>query len=257
MDKITIIIVCYNETPERIGYTLDSVVRQNYSSMECIIVDGGSNSATIDAFEPYHIKITKFISEPDKGIYDAMNKGIRISTGDWIIFMNIGDRFHNFNVLTSMMTQSINEYGDIICGDILRDGKARLFYPQKITKRYLCYHSICHQAVFARRSLFDLVGTFDTSFHLVADRDWIFRVIKERFIYRHFAVIVCDWEIGGACNDQRIEENELKIYRSKYFTLYERILYKYLWLAQKVIERIKSLNFNLPVKLKELNYNHK
>lgn len=250
MDKISIITVCFNESQERISYTLDSIVGQSYPSIECVIVDGGSNSETKRAYEQYLNRIDKFISEPDKGIYDAMNKGIKASTGEWLIFMNIGDRFHDSNVLINMINFIKGKTGDLVCGDILRDGRERIFYPNRFLRGYLCYHSICHQAILARKSIFDVIGNFDISFRLVADRDWVFRAIKAGFKYVHTSVVVCDWELGGVCFDYRIEEIELQKYRVEYFFSFERTIYRYLWFAEKVIIRIKTLNFAIPVKLK-------
>lgn len=249
-EKVTIITVCYNETPERIRYTLDSVVGQTYPLTECIIVDGGSKTDSINAFNPYLLKIAQFISESDRGIYDAMNKGIRLATGDWIIFMNIGDRFHDPNVLTNVMNSIKGKKGDLVCGDILRDGKERISNPNKFLKGYLCYHSICHQAILARRNIFDAIGNFDISFRLVADRDWIFRAIDSGFKYIHTPIVFCDWEIGGACVDYRVEEKELIKYRGKYFVSHKRRLYRSLWFLEKIYKRAKSMNFTIPVNLK-------
>jgi len=251
MDKITIVTVCYNETPQRIRYTLDSIVGQDYPSLECVVVDGGSRADTVAAFEPYRMRIAKFISEPDRGLYDAMNKGIRVATGEWIIFMNVGDRFHDSGVVTCVMNQLRSECVDIVCGDVLRDGRELCCAPKTVSRQYLCHQAICHQAVLTRRRVFDVVGIFDMSFRLVADRDWVFRVVKAGFRYLHIPVVICDWELGGACSDYRTSDSELRRYRARYFSSYERILYGCLWAATKVARRMKSLNFAIPVRLRD------
>jgi glycosyltransferase involved in cell wall biosynthesis len=221
---------------------------------EFVIIDGGSKPDLLSSFESYLKQGAKFISEPDKGIYDAMNKGIRIATGEWLIFMNIGDRFQDPNVLTKMMDSIKGRKGDLVCGDILRDGKERISNPNKFMKGYLCYHSICHQSILARRIVFDSIGTFDTSFRLVADRDWIYRAIDAGFKYVHLPIVVCDWEIGGACFDHTIEENELSRYRLINFSIYKRVLYGYLYIGEKIYKRIMSRNFKTPVALKKSSY---
>lgn len=251
MDKITVITVCYDETPKRICYTFDSIIGQDYPSLECVVVDGGSRADTLAAFEPYRMRIAKFVSEPDRGIYDAMSKGIRNATGEWIIFMNIGDRFHDSGVLTCVMNRLGSECVDILCGDVLRNGRKLWVAPNTLSRRYLCHRAICHQAVLARRRVFDVVGAFDMSFRLVADRDWLFRVMKAGFNYVHVPVVICDWELGGACSDYRTFEQEMRRYRVRYFSSYERILYGCLWGATKVVRRMKSLNFAIPVRLRD------
>jgi glycosyltransferase len=251
MDRITVITVCYNESPQRISYTLDSIVKQTYAVVELVIMDGGSKDDTIAAIKHYITHITTFVSEPDHGIYDAMNKGIRLSTGEWIIFMNVGDRFHHQDVLTSMMSNSdINDL-DMIYGDILRNGREISSAPSCLSRRYLYNQAICHQAMLVRRRAFDLMGAFDISFRLIADRDWVLRFVNSGYAYAHGPAAVCDWENGGTSSDYITHGEEEHAYHLKYFSFLERKVYGTLWVVIKVLRRIRSLNFSVPVRVRD------
>ena len=116
MPKITIITVCYNAI-STIEDTIKSVLSQTYENLEYIIIDGGSIDGTIDIIKKYEKQISYWQSEPDKGVYDAMNKGIKLSTGEWINFMNAGDSFYNTEVLQSLNLYFSDSQTDIIYGD--------------------------------------------------------------------------------------------------------------------------------------------
>lgn len=99
--KVTVITVTYN-CKNDIEETIQSVLNQDYENLEYIVIDGNSKDGTLDVIEKYHNRISVFISEPDKGIYDAMNKGLRLATGKWINFMNSGDTFNNKHVVSDI-----------------------------------------------------------------------------------------------------------------------------------------------------------
>ena len=114
--KITIITVSYNAATS-IEPTILSVINQTYPNIEYIVIDGGSNDGTVDIIKKYQNKISYWVSEPDKGIYDAMNKGIRMATGDWINFMNAGDTFFCDTSLNLLFIPEPESDIDIIYGD--------------------------------------------------------------------------------------------------------------------------------------------
>lgn len=251
MDKITVITVCYNESAERVRFTLDSIIDQNYTDMEIVVVDGGSNARTLTAFEPYQIRIKTFISEPDSGIYDAMNKGVEGATGKWIIFMNIGDSFYSADALTKMMSTENIEDADILCGDVLLNGKEYSHTPKYLSRYFLCRKTICHQAILARKTVFDSIGMFDLSYTLVSDRDWIYRALKKGVRYTNCPIPICCWEIGGKCADYGTRDEELQRYRANYFSHFERVLFASIRISELLFNRLKSLNFSIPVRLRD------
>lgn len=115
--KVTVVTVTYNAA-DCVEMTLKSVIAQTYSNLEYIVVDGNSTDSTMKIVERYRERINTIISEPDKGIYDAMNKGTRLATGEWIIFMNAGDVFDNPNVLQNIFTREMEENCSLIFGTI-------------------------------------------------------------------------------------------------------------------------------------------
>ncbi len=116
--KISIITICFNEE-EDIKETIESVISQTYTNKEYIVIDGGSKDNTLKIVKNYYKNINILISEKDKGIYDAMNKGISIATGDWILFVNGGDRLFSNDVLERVFNKYINSYSSVIYGDIV------------------------------------------------------------------------------------------------------------------------------------------
>ena len=119
--KISVVTVCYNAA-DTIEKTILSVLNQTYHDIEYIIIDGGSTDGTVEIIRKYADKIAYWVSEPDKGIYDAMNKGIEVATGEWINFMNAGDRFYKSDVI-KLIFDNMNCYDDvdIIYGDSLEE----------------------------------------------------------------------------------------------------------------------------------------
>ncbi|MBV4191775.1 glycosyltransferase, partial [Bacteroides fragilis] len=111
---ITVITVCYNAISD-IEKTILSVIHQLYSNIEYVIIDGGSVDGTIEIIEKYHDKISYWISESDKGIYDAMNKGVDKATGEWVCFMNAGDTFYSPDTILSVSDCFCHQY-DIVYG---------------------------------------------------------------------------------------------------------------------------------------------
>lgn len=166
--KISVITVCYNAVND-IEKTILSVVNQKYDNIEYIIVDGGSTDGTLDVIKKYQYYIAKFVSEKDEGIYDAMNKGMRLATGEWIVYLNAGDFFFEseslYNVFNNKTFPGIDViYGDMAC--IQRTG----IYKETLLdlKLFNVTFPIKHPASFVRRDTI-LKYKFDTSYRISAD----------------------------------------------------------------------------------------
>ena len=141
--KITVITICFNIGNE-LEQTIKSVIGQSYPNIEYIIIDGGSTDDTMAVLKRYKDNISLIVSEPDKGVYDAMNKGVRLATGDYVNFMNGGDRFSNSEVLTTLFSDLANLDYDVVFGDtIAMDGGACVNVADIIMNtRYICRSDI-------------------------------------------------------------------------------------------------------------------
>lgn len=211
MIKFTLITVTYNaeETLER---TLRSVAEQTYPHIEHILIDGASKDNTLEIAKNYP-HLAKVVSEPDRGLYDAMNKGLRFATGDYVCFLNAGDKLHSADTLEKIvdkLTRNNNSsvwpsfinpptnlpgilYGhtDIVDNDGRYIGPRRLTPPEQLTWRSFKQGMlVCHQAFYARR---DLCPEYNTTFRFSADFDWCIRVMKQTDNLLHLPFSVADY----------------------------------------------------------------
>lgn len=167
---ISIITAVYN-SKDTIEKTISSVLNQSYEYMEYIIIDGGSTDGTLEIIIKYNNYIDCLISEPDKGIYDALNKGIACAHGEWIYFLGADDRFIDDKVLKDVFATPSK--GKLIYGNVQFDDTGTI-YNGSFPRRKLYFNNICQQAVFYHRDLFRNIGNFDLKYHLHAD--WVFNM---------------------------------------------------------------------------------
>lgn len=178
---LSVITVVYNNARD-IERTMRSVLNQTYRQIEYIIIDGASTDGTLDIIKRYETRIAKMVSEPDKGIYDAMNKGLKLATGDYVIFMNSGDEFYDHNTVAKVFAAADDAdiyYGEteMINDELQSLGQRRHKAPDNFNWRSFKYGmSVSHQAIYVRRDLADL---YDPKYQLSADIDWIIRAAKK------------------------------------------------------------------------------
>jgi glycosyltransferase involved in cell wall biosynthesis len=178
---LSVITIVYNNARD-IERTMLSVINQTYPNIEYIVIDGKSTDGTLQIIEKYQSRIAKLISEKDEGIYDAMNKGLAIATGDYVIFMNSGDEFFEPTTVHEVFatfpdadiyygeTEMINDGGQSL-------GQRRHKAPEQFSWRDFKYGmSISHQAIYIRRSLTE---PYDRQYQLSADIDWIISAAKK------------------------------------------------------------------------------
>lgn len=198
--KFSIITVTYN-AESVLDDTIQSIVTQTYHNIEYIIIDGGSTDRTLNIVNRYGNLITKVISESDNGLYDAMNKGINLATGDYICFMNAGDEFHEDDTL-QLIVHSLKgtDLPDVIYGDtdiVDIEGhflyKRRLSPPEKLTwKSFKDGMLVCHQAFFARTELAKKTP-YDLKYRFSSDFDWCIRILKQARVIHNTHLTLIDY----------------------------------------------------------------
>lgn len=203
--KISIVTVVYNGV-SLIERTIISVLSQTYTNIEYIIIDGASTDGTLNLIEKYESKIALIHSGKDDGIYDAMNKGLKDSTGDYILFLNAGDELFSNDTIEKTLTGIQNAdvyYGNSAIvnstGRIL--GDRRLTPPETLEWTSLKYGMcISHQSFIARRLLCDF---YDTNYKVSADIDWVIKVLKQSDKVVNTHLYISKFLEGGTSNKRR------------------------------------------------------
>ncbi len=198
--RISVITVCYN-AEKVMEDTVRSVLSQDYDNLEYIIVDGASSDGTLSIIRKYeNDKRINWVSEPDKGIYDAMNKGIAMAEGDYIQFLNAGDVFIDVHVVRRMAVFLRQNATDIAYGHILYrypdDSVRQRSYTQFCASKfyYLLGDCINHQAIFAKREC--LEKGFDISYKICADREWMLRMKKAGYKFQASNLVICEYSLS-------------------------------------------------------------
>jgi len=171
--KLSIITVAKNAC-DTIESTIQSVVNQTYKNIEFIIIDGASTDCTSEIINRYRNRISKYICEPDNGIYDAMNKGIDCSTGEWLYFLGADDIIISIDTINRLFSSPLIINNDIIYGNVAFKHSGRI-YDGHFDNEKLLKQNICHQAIFTRRKLFERMGKFNTNYRVWADWDFNIR----------------------------------------------------------------------------------
>jgi glycosyltransferase involved in cell wall biosynthesis len=217
---LSVITVVYNG--ERfIERTIKSVISQSYNNIEYIVIDGKSKDKTIEILNNYKEHIDILVSQRDEGIYDAMNKGLKLATGDYVIFMNAGDQFYANDTIEQIFRNE--DYADIYYGDTLivdEDnqslGKRRLRPPEKLTwKSFRMGMRVCHQSFIIKRKLAPL---YDTNYKIAADIDWCISGMKASSHICNTHIFISRYISGGASwqNQRKALKERLHIMRLHY-----------------------------------------
>lgn len=216
--KISVITACYNSA-STIEDTLLSVTGQDYADLEYILIDGASKDETMEIVNRYKDRIAKIVSEEDKGIYDALNKGIALASGDVIAILHADDLYAHASVLSSVMRvfaekKSGSLYGDLHYVDradtnkTIRNWKSGSYYPGIFRKGWMPPHP----SFFLRREYYERYGSFDTSFRTAADYELMLRMLeKHKVSTAYLPEVLVKMRVGGVSNvslKNRIKANQ-------------------------------------------------
>ena len=239
--KFSIITVTYNAATV-IEPTLQSIVAQTYRNIEFLLIDGGSTDNTVEIVRNSGVEIAYLVSERDKGLYDAMNKGIERATGDYLCFLNAGDSFHAPDVLEKIVATIPQKetMPDILYGETAEVDEKRKFVrmrrlqaPEKLDWRSFRHGMlVCHQAFFARRTL---VPAYDLTYRFSADVDWCIRVMKvSKDIVNTHVVIVDYLQNGLSLQNHRASLIERFRIMSKHYGMLPTIV-RHVWFVIRAI----------------------
>ena len=208
--RLSIIIVIFNGE-KHINKTIKSILNQNYKDFELIIIDGGSSDNTIQIIKNFDSPKIKWISEPDKGISDAFNKGIKLATGNYVNFQGDGDGFINSSSISDLFSNIDLKERPIVCGNIQRiDIEGNLIYKTKIKKRFdkkslLFKMSLPHQGLFIPKEFFSKYGEFDLNNKYCMDYELLLRSYNNfpKVITRD--LLVSNWRADGLGEGKTLE----------------------------------------------------
>jgi len=235
--KISIITVNYNDA-SGLERTIRSVRALSFKDKEFIIIDGASKDGSVDIILRNKDIITKWVSEPDSGIYNAMNKGIRMATGDYCIFMNSGDAFYNGKVLQEVQ-KFLRTGKDIYNGNAFYISDGKIAWYRKCHKDnselYFYQSSICHQATFIKTSLMKSL-MYDENLRMVSDwKFWVEAISRNHASYEAINVDICCFDWGGVTTTQHdrgvMERNKVL---EELYTKDERIMFDSLSEEKKI-----------------------
>ena len=245
--KVSIITVCFNSAAT-IEETFNSVFSQDYPNIELIVVDGGSTDATLEIIAKYKDRIGAYISEPDAGIYDAMNKGIQLASGDVIGTLNSDDFYSSNSIISKVVSELKDESVDAIYGDvaivnprntnkIVRYYSSKYFKPEGFAFGYMP----AHPTFYTYKKFYEKLGCYKTDYHIAADYELLIRFLStEKLRARYLELNMVTMRLGGrtssslygyyilnkevirACRENGIQTGWLKIL-GKYFNKFREL----------------------------------
>ena len=197
--SLSIITINFNNL-EGLAKTVESVLSQTFKDFEYIVIDGGSTDGSAAYLTENKDRIDYCVSEKDTGIYNAMNKGIKVSKGEFLLFLNSGDTLHTSTALSDFITH--REFkGDIIYGDYKFNNGEKI-YPDMLPTTYFMKTSLPHQSTFFKRSVFYIMGYYDEKYSMGADRAFYIKCfLSGKFHFKHIRYFLTRYDLTGLSND--------------------------------------------------------
>lgn len=225
MKKISIITVNFNNETG-LAATIQSVAKQNFKDFEYIIIDGGSTGGDKLVLDQNGIYIDILVSELDNGIYNAMNKGIRLATGEYVYFLNSGDVFYNDSTLLEVVAKMSTGI-DLYYGNLIYNwphGQELITFPPILSFPFFIIENINHQACFIKRSLFEDIFYYNEKYKIISDWEFlIYAICKAEISYSHLDLTISIYDTAGISSDiknrQAIFADKDKVLK-KHFALF-------------------------------------
>jgi glycosyltransferase involved in cell wall biosynthesis len=225
MKKLSVITINYNNA-EGLKKTVESVLRQTYADFEYIVIDGGSTDGSRAVIEEFSHKITHWVSEKDSGIYNAMNKGITASRGEYLLFLNSGDCLFNEAVLTRVSEQ----FGEaaIIYGDIITQDKNKTqtykTSPAHLNARHFMISTLWHPGSFIQRKLFEKYGNYYENYRIASDYEFFVKaIVKYRVSTKHVHLPIAVFDLNGISNNPAYFELMLRERKKIQGALFDKV----------------------------------
>ena len=220
---LSIVTINYNDAVG-LERTMASVLEQEFTDFEYIVIDGGSNDGSLDVLKKEEKKLAYWVSEKDSGIYNAMNKGIAAAKGQFLLFLNGGDLLTSKTALRDFISHP-SFRGDIIYGDYKFE-KGEKVYPDTLYPAYFMKTSLPHQSTFFRKNVFEQLGNYDESYRMGGDRDFFIKAyLSGQYEFVHVSYFLSFFNLDGISNDeahqkQKKEEDE-RMFKANYGALYD------------------------------------
>ncbi|RZL39212.1 MAG: glycosyltransferase, partial [Pedobacter sp.] len=216
--KLSVITVNYNDK-NGLQKTIESVKQQSWQNFEFIVIDGGSTDGSKEIVDQYKNLFAYFISEPDNGVYNAMNKGIKQAKGEYLIFLNSGDILNSGTTLLEIEPY-LNGKKDILYGDANYQEKAGdvlRTYPDKLTFGFFLEHNLSHQAAFIKRKLFDDIFFYNENYKIASDWEFfIYAICNRNVSYEHIDLVICKYDTSGISS---LTDNHKLMHRERIQTI--------------------------------------
>jgi len=243
---ITVITVVFNGV-RHLEETIQSVISQEYSNIEYIIIDGGSTDGTLDIIKQYQDSIDSWVSEPDQGIYDAMNKGSRLANGSYISFLNASDIYFH-DAIINIASSIVEENFDYCCGPVtIRNEENQdisIAYPLK----NFCYEQgrlmemfAPHLSVFIKTEIFHALGGFDLSFALSSDFDLLLRMSSKTQNAYYFDSPIGAFKLGGVSGSYKTYVDNFYVYKKHHVPFLARLAHTTYFLIRLFVRKFIAL----------------
>ncbi len=195
--KLSIITINFNNC-SGLQKTIESVISQTFKDFEWIVIDGGSTDGSRELIEQNANRFSYWVSEPDHGVYNAMNKGIKAAKGEYLQFLNSGDWLYNEKSLERSFSHSFTSdivYGDVYLVDKNGEGNLRC-YPKELTIKFFYDRTLCHNATFIRRGLLQ-EELYDESFRIVSDWLFFIKCALNNYTFEHIGETIICYDTSG------------------------------------------------------------